>query len=136
MAVTIQKLNAEHRREVMAIFNHYVENGFAAYPENRLPDEFFNMFLNLAEKYPAVAAVDEDGKVAAFALCAPAIRWPPFSGPRKSAIRGSRPDRPGLGLDPAGFSGRRGPQEWEWTASWPTFRRSTRAASLSPGSRL
>jgi phosphinothricin acetyltransferase len=68
MTVVIEKLNVDHRIPVMDIFNHYIENSFAAYPESRLPYEVFDMFLGMAQKYPAVVARDESGQVAGFAL--------------------------------------------------------------------
>ncbi|MEW6261822.1 MAG: N-acetyltransferase family protein [Thermodesulfobacteriota bacterium] len=71
MPVVIEKLTSDHRIPVMDIFNYYVENGFSAYPETRLPYEFFDMFLHIAAKYPAVAAKDGDGQVIAFALLRP-----------------------------------------------------------------
>lgn len=71
MAVTIEKLNPDHCVPVINIFNHYVENSFAAYPETRVPYEMFDMFLGIADKYPAVAAKDESGEIIAFGMLRP-----------------------------------------------------------------
>ncbi|MBU2552083.1 MAG: GNAT family N-acetyltransferase [Proteobacteria bacterium] len=68
MSFTIEKLAGDHREPAIDIFNHYVENGFAAYPENRVPYEFFDVFLGLAARYPAFAARNETGRIVAFAL--------------------------------------------------------------------
>lgn len=35
------------RESVMDIFNYYIENSFSAYPERKLPYEFFDTFLNM-----------------------------------------------------------------------------------------
>lgn len=78
MTIRLETLTADHRVPVMDIFNHYAEHGFAAYPETRLPDEFFNHFLKIAETYPAVAAVDDAGTVVAFALVRPYHPMPAF----------------------------------------------------------
>lgn len=51
-------MTAEHRAEVMDIFNYYIENGFSAYPESRLPEEFFVKLLEVTKGYPAFVMVD------------------------------------------------------------------------------
>jgi hypothetical protein len=38
-------LSSEDREPVMDIFNYYIENSFAAYPEKKFPYQFFDMFL-------------------------------------------------------------------------------------------
>lgn len=78
MPATIESLKPAHREAVIDIFNHYVENGFAAYPENKVPYQFFDRFLSLAEKYPAVVARDENGTVVGFALLRPYNPMPAF----------------------------------------------------------
>lgn len=67
MNVSFEPLAAGHGPAVMAIFNHYVENGFSAYPERKLPDEFFGRFLDMTRGYPAFAMREkESGKVVGF----------------------------------------------------------------------
>jgi len=57
----------KHGREVMDIFNYYVENSFAAYPEHKLPYEFYGKFLEMARGYPAYVIKNNDtGKVIGF----------------------------------------------------------------------
>jgi L-amino acid N-acyltransferase YncA len=68
MTVVLENLNVDHRIPVMDIFNYYIENSFAAYPENKLPYEVFDMFLGVAQKYPSVVAKDESGQVAGFGM--------------------------------------------------------------------
>jgi phosphinothricin acetyltransferase len=60
-------MTEKHGREVMDIFNYYVENSFAAYPEQKLPYEFFGKFLEMTRGYPAyVIKNNADGKVIGF----------------------------------------------------------------------
>ena len=68
MNIKIKPLTKEHRKEVMDIFNYYVENSFAAYPENILPYEFFDKFLQMSQGYPAIIAEDENGQVLGFGM--------------------------------------------------------------------
>jgi len=58
MNMIFEKLSEKHEISVMDIFNYYIENGFAAYPEERLPYETFNLFLNMTKGYPAYALKD------------------------------------------------------------------------------
>ncbi len=55
-----------HREPVMRIFNHYVENSFAAYFDAPLPPAFFDRFLAMTQGYPALVALAETGEVAGF----------------------------------------------------------------------
>jgi len=67
MDCVFERLSAEHRAPVMDIFNHYVENSFAAYPETPLPAPAFDMFLKMTEGYPAYA-VKAQGRVVGFGM--------------------------------------------------------------------
>lgn len=59
----------KYRSKVMGIFNYYVETGFAAYPEIKLPDKLFDMFLEIAQKYPVyVIKIKDTDQVAGFCL--------------------------------------------------------------------
>jgi phosphinothricin acetyltransferase len=53
--ITFEPLMQQHGEEVMRIFNYYIENSFAAYPEKQLPEEFFGRFLEMTEGYPSYA---------------------------------------------------------------------------------
>ena len=52
----------------MDIFNHYVENSFAAYPETRLPYEAFDMFMQMSKGYPTGSIKDEKGNIVGFGM--------------------------------------------------------------------
>lgn len=71
MPVVLEDLSIDHRIGVIDIFNHYIENSYAAYPEKKVPYDFFDMLLGMTLQHPAVAARDETGRVIAFALLRP-----------------------------------------------------------------
>jgi L-amino acid N-acyltransferase YncA len=67
MDLTFEKMSEKHEISVMDIFNYYIENGFAAYPEEHLPYETYNLFLNMTNGYPAyVLKETESDKVLGF----------------------------------------------------------------------
>jgi L-amino acid N-acyltransferase YncA len=53
--VQFEPLSETHGKKVMDIYNYYAENSFAAYPEKKLPVEFFKRFLDMTKGYPAYA---------------------------------------------------------------------------------
>ena len=62
----LKPLAEENRKEVMDIFNYYIENSFAAFPETKLGYEFFDFFLNMTKGYPAVTVQTENGNIIGF----------------------------------------------------------------------
>jgi phosphinothricin acetyltransferase len=79
MCPRFEPLTQEDRIQVMDIFNHYVENSFAAYPEQTVPYEFFDMFLRMSEGYPSVVAKDSNGDVLGFGMLRAYSPIPAFS---------------------------------------------------------
>ena len=72
MNITFEKLGNKHQKEVMDIFNYYVENSFAAFAEHRLPDIFFEKILEKIQDYPAYAIKESDsGATAGFCYLSP-----------------------------------------------------------------
>lgn len=67
---TLEPMTDEHRRAVIDIFNYYVENSFAAYPETKLPYEFFDQLLAMCRGYCALVMKRGD-EVIGFALLRP-----------------------------------------------------------------
>jgi phosphinothricin acetyltransferase len=53
MNVYFEPMTQLHEKEVIDIFNYYVENTFSAFPEGKLPYEAFAMFLKMTQGYPA-----------------------------------------------------------------------------------
>ncbi len=45
---------------IIDIFNHYIENSFAAYSEEKMPYKFIDHFLQMAQGYPAITVRDRD----------------------------------------------------------------------------
>ncbi len=68
MDYRMDPLTPVDRRAVVDIFNHYVENTFAAFPEERVTDEFFDWLSRLAKGFPSLAVRDSRGKVIGFGL--------------------------------------------------------------------
>ena len=56
----------KHRVHVIDIFNHYVENSFAAFPETKVSYDFYDRYLDMSKGYPALVAITETGEVAGF----------------------------------------------------------------------
>lgn len=63
----------------MDIFNHYVEHSFAAYPENTLPYQAFDMLLQMARGLPTTTVKDLSGNTLGFAMLRPHNPMPTFS---------------------------------------------------------
>lgn len=60
-----ERLDMSHAKEAMDIYNFYAENSFAAYPDKRLPYEFFGKFIDMTRGFPAYS-VFSDGKMVGF----------------------------------------------------------------------
>ncbi len=71
MEYSIVPVSIEDADAVIGIFNYYVENSFAAYPEEPVPRQFFDLFVNMSAGYPFLVAKDGEGKVLGFALLRP-----------------------------------------------------------------
>lgn len=63
--IKLRPMAADDAQPVMEIFNYYVENSFAAYPQTRLPEAFYSTLLASFQGYPNAVAVDS-GKVIGF----------------------------------------------------------------------
>jgi phosphinothricin acetyltransferase len=79
MNYAIVPVSKDDADRVIEIFNYYVENSFAAYPENPVPSQFFDLFVNMSAGYPFLVAKDSDGKVIGFAFLRPHNPMPVFS---------------------------------------------------------
>jgi phosphinothricin acetyltransferase len=71
MQFTIEMVKKEDGKAIVDIFNHYVENSFAAYPESKVPYESFDHLLDTAKGYPFQVARSSEGDVLGFALLRP-----------------------------------------------------------------
>jgi len=77
--VNIEPLSKDDRKEVIDIFNYYVENSFAAYPEQKVPYEFFDNILKISEGHPALCVKDERGHILGFGMLRAYSPFPTFS---------------------------------------------------------
>ncbi len=79
MEYSIIPISNEDREAIMDIFNHYVENTFAAYPENKLPYQAFDMLLQMATGFPTGTIKDQSGKILGFGMLRTHNPMPTFS---------------------------------------------------------
>ncbi|MFB3764251.1 MAG: N-acetyltransferase family protein [Methanotrichaceae archaeon] len=72
-------VSVEDGKAIIDIYNHYVKNSFAAYPEIEVPYELFRLFLEMAQGYPFLVAKDGSGKVLGFGFLHPHNHMSVFS---------------------------------------------------------
>jgi len=80
MQFTIEPVRKEDGKAIIDIFNHYVENSFAAYPEDQVSYQFFDLIMSMTEGYPFLVARDIERKVLGFAMLRPHSPMPAFAG--------------------------------------------------------
>jgi L-amino acid N-acyltransferase YncA len=56
---------------VAAIFNHFVEHSYAAYPEERVTAAFLDQIRSMSHGYPALSVRTETGEVVGFGFLRP-----------------------------------------------------------------
>lgn len=78
MKIYLEALAREDAAEVIDIFNYYIENSFAAYPEAKLPIEFFDMLFLMTTGYPALTARNDDKVLMGFGFLRPYNPMPTF----------------------------------------------------------
>ena len=79
MDYSMSPFSNEDRETIIDIFNYYVENSFAAYPEMNLPYEAFDMFLQMSQGYPTATVKDSRGKLIGFGMLRSHNPMPTFS---------------------------------------------------------
>lgn len=84
-------------KAVFDIFNYYVRNSFAAYPEQEVPYEFFGMFLEICKNYPSVVVKDSKKNVVGFGMLKPHNLMPAFRHTAEITYF-IQPDQTGKGL--------------------------------------
>lgn len=75
----MNSITTEDREPVIDIFNYYVENSFAAYPESKVPYQAFDMFLQMTKDLPTTTIKDQTGKLLGFGLLRTFNPIPSFS---------------------------------------------------------
>ncbi len=63
---TLEPMAEDHDRAVIDIFNHFVTNTFAAYPDEPVPYEFFGRFQQMIQGYPAYIVTVDSGQIVGF----------------------------------------------------------------------
>ncbi|MEN6390833.1 MAG: N-acetyltransferase family protein [Syntrophomonas sp.] len=67
MDIWFERMGVEHGKEVMEIFNHYMEKSFATHPDAVLPYPFYGRLLETTRDYPAyVIRLKDSGAVIGF----------------------------------------------------------------------
>ena len=65
---SIRPVTYEDKNSVSSIYNYYIENSFAAYPENYLEMDFFQRFKDMASGYPFYVVELQDKSIVGFAF--------------------------------------------------------------------
>lgn len=68
MKYYMEELSDKYRKPVIDIFNYFIENSFAAFPDIRVDYDFFDKILNMARGYPSVVVKDGINNVIGFAF--------------------------------------------------------------------
>ena len=68
MEYCFRPVTEKDRHDVTAVFNYFVENSFAAYPEKAVDTSFFDRMVAVSSGYPFYVIETDDHKVAGFAL--------------------------------------------------------------------
>jgi phosphinothricin acetyltransferase len=78
LSCSIRPLAPSDQIPVMDIFNYYIENGFAAYPERPFGYEFYERMLASTQGYPTAALVSPQDGVIGFGFIKPYHPMPAF----------------------------------------------------------
>ena len=79
MKYIVKPISNADREGVMDIFNYYVENSFAAFPESKLPYSAFDLFLKMTKGLSAGTIKDKSGKLLGFGMLRTFNPLPAFS---------------------------------------------------------
>jgi phosphinothricin acetyltransferase len=77
--VQLDPISPADREAIIDLFNHYVANSFAAFPDRQVPYGFFDMLMEAVGDYPTLAARDASGRLVGFGLLRPHQRLPTFA---------------------------------------------------------
>jgi phosphinothricin acetyltransferase len=68
MEYQLEDMGEEHREAVIDVYNYFIENTFAAYPEETVEYQFFDYFIGMTKGYPAIVVKNDAGVVVGFAF--------------------------------------------------------------------
>lgn len=66
MKFTISPMVKEDRDAIINIFNYYIANSFAAYPESEVPYEAYDIFMQMSQGFPTATVKDGNGEIIGF----------------------------------------------------------------------
>jgi phosphinothricin acetyltransferase len=72
-------MTVSDRIPVIDIFNYYIENSFAAYPDRKVSYDFYDLLLKAGEGYPNLIVKESTGQVVGFGMLRPYHPFPVFS---------------------------------------------------------
>jgi phosphinothricin acetyltransferase len=78
-AYVFSTISAEDCKEIVDIFNHYIEHSYAAYPEQPVSVDFCAMMMAQSSRYPSVTIKTQDGKIVGFGFLHAHNPMPAFS---------------------------------------------------------
>ena len=70
MLYSFEPMHPEHGPAVLAVLNHHINSGFAAYPSMSLPEKLWERFFQALDGYPAYV-VKHEGEVVGFGALKP-----------------------------------------------------------------
>lgn len=79
MEFRISPIVNEDREPIIDIFNYYITNSFAAYPEKEVPYDAFDFFKQMYQGYPTGTVKNNDGKIIGFGFLRPHNPMPAFA---------------------------------------------------------
>lgn len=97
MEVRFSPLSPDDGKDVIDIFNYYIEHSFAAYREDPVPYEAYDAMRQRTCGYPTLGAWDEKGRMLGFATLRPLNPNPSF-GHTAEITYFLHPDATGQGL--------------------------------------
>lgn len=68
MEYSFRRVNDNDKEVVISIYNYFVENSFAAYPEKKVGHDFFETLKKMSKGYPFYVIETEDKEVIGFGL--------------------------------------------------------------------
>lgn len=77
LSYQLRKASNDDRETIISIVNYFVENSFAAYPEQKIGDDYFDEMMEIAKVYPFYA-IEKQNQVVGFGLLRCYGKWETF----------------------------------------------------------
>ncbi len=71
MSYIIRRVREGDNQSIIDVFNYFIENSFAAYPEKKVGDGFFERLKQTTRGFPFYAVETGEGELAGFGLLRP-----------------------------------------------------------------